>query len=219
MWLFSPFRLANTMNITYTIIGFTVLISLLAMNKERLMRNLMMNPYRIKRNREYYRFLTSGFIHINHVHLLFNMFSFYFFGPVIERIFYQLFGGAGGFYFITLYLLAIIVSDLPTYFKQKDNPQYNSLGASGAVAAVIFAFIIFQPLQKICAFFVICMPGFILGILFIAISYYQGRKSNTMINHEAHLYGALFGLFFCIVTYPASIGIFLEQVRQWSFLK
>src|ERR1700704_3551559 len=129
------------MNITYTIIGFTVLISLVAMNKEKLMQNLMMNPYRIKRNREYYRFLTSGFIHINHVHLLFNMFSFYFFGTLIERIFSHLFGAAGGFYFITLYLLAVIVSDLPTYFKQKDNPQYNSLGASGGVAAVIFAFI------------------------------------------------------------------------------
>ena len=207
------------MNITYAIIGFTVLISLLAMNKEKLMQSLIMNPYRIKRTREYYRFLTSGFIHINHMHLLFNMFSFYFFGTVIERIFSHLFGSRGGFYFIVLYLVAIIVSDLPTYFKQRDNPRYNSLGASGGVAAVIFVFIIFQPLQKICAFIVICMPGFILGILFIAISYYQGRKSNNSINHEAHLYGALFGLLFCIVTYPASIGYFFEQIRNWAFLK
>src|SRR5882762_5760050 len=129
------------MNITYAIIGFTVLISLLAMNKERMMQNLMMNPYRIKRNKEYYRFLTSGVIHIDHVHLLFNMLSFYFFGTFIERIFSLVVGASGGFYFIALYLLAIIVSDLPTYFKQKDNPQFNSLGASGGVAAVIFAFI------------------------------------------------------------------------------
>src|SRR6266850_3325796 len=166
------------MNITYTIIGFTVLISLVAMGKERMMQTLMMNPYRIKRNREYYRFLTSGFIHINHVHLLYNMLSFYFFGTLIETIFSRLFGEAGGFYFIALYLVAIIVSDVPTYFKQKDNPQYSSLGASGGVAAVIFAFIIFQPLHWICFFIVICMPGFILGVLFIAFSYYQGRKSN-----------------------------------------
>jgi membrane associated rhomboid family serine protease len=207
------------MNITYTIIGLTVLISLLAMNRERMMQNLMMNPYRIKRNREYYRFLTSGFIHINHVHLLFNMFSFYFFGTLIERIFSTVFGAAGGVYFIALYLLAIIVSDVPTYFKQKDNPQYNSLGASGGVAAVIFAFIIFEPLQLICFFIVMCMPGFIIGILFIAISYYQGRKASTAINHEAHLFGALFGLFFCIITYPASIVKFFEQIRNWGFLK
>ena len=219
LWLISLFRFAKIMNITYTIIGLTVLISLLAMNRERMMQNLMMNPYRIKRNREYYRFLTSGFIHINHVHLLFNMFSFYFFGTLMERIFFLVFGAAGGIYFVALYLLAIIVSDIPTYFKQKDNPQYNSLGASGGVAAVIFAFIIFQPLHYICLFIVICMPGFIMGILFIAISYYQGRKSNSTINHEAHLYGALFGLFFCIITYPASIGEFFEQVRNWGFLK
>ena len=205
------------MNITYTIIGFTVLISLVAMGKERMMQTLMMNPYRIKRNREYYRFLTSGFIHINHVHLLYNMLSFYFFGTLIETIFSRLFGEAGGFYFIALYLVAIIVSDVPTYFKQKNNPQYSSLGASGGVAAVIFAFIIFQPLHWICLFIVICMPGFILGVLFIAFSYYQGRKSNSSINHEAHLYGALFGLFFCIVAYPASIGIFFEQIRNWVF--
>jgi membrane associated rhomboid family serine protease len=214
----SEARYKKPMNITYTIIGLTVLISLLAMNRERMMQNLMMNPYRIKRNREYYRFLTSGFIHINHVHLLFNMFSFYVFGTVIERIFSIIFGAAGGFYFIALYLLAIIVSDVPTYFRQMDNPQYNSLGASGGVSSVIFAFIVFEPLQLICFFIVVCMPGFIMGILFIAISYYQGRKSNSTINHEAHLYGALFGLFFCIIAYPASIGKFFEQIRNWGFL-
>src|SRR5258706_3221566 len=205
------------MNITYTIIGFTVLISLVAMGKERMMQTLMMNPYRIKRNREYYRFLTWSFIHITHVLLLYNMLSFYFFGTLIETIFSRLFGEAGGFYFIALYLVAIIVSDVPTYFKQKNNPQYSSLGASGGVAAVIFAFIIFQPLHWICLFIVICMPGFILCVLFIAFSYYPGRKSNSSINPAWHPYRALFGLFFCIVAYPASIGIFFEQFCIWVF--
>jgi membrane associated rhomboid family serine protease len=205
------------MTITNIIIGITVLISLLAMSRQKLMHNLMMNPYRIKRNNEYYRFLTSGFIHIDHMHLLFNMFSFYFFGTVMETIFNRVFDAAGSLYFIALYLLAIIVSDLTTYFKQKDNPHYNSLGASGGVAAVIFAFIIFEPLEKICFFIAICMRGFIAGILFIAFSYYQGRKSNSAINHEAHLYGALFGLLFCIVTYPASIANFIEKIRSWAF--
>ena len=205
------------MTITNIIIGFTVLISLLAMSREKLMQSLMMNPYRIKRNKEYYRFLTSGFIHIDHMHLLFNMFSFYFFGTVIERIFLQIFDTAGGFCFVALYLLAIVVSDLTTYFKQKDNPNYNSLGASGGVAAVIFAFIIFEPLQEICFFIAICMRGFIAGILFLAFSYYQGRKSNSSINHEAHLYGALFGLLFCVVVYPDAIGNFIEKIRTWAF--
>lgn len=126
-----------------------------------------------------------------------------------------MFGQAGGLYFIALYILAIVVSDLPTFFKHKNNPGYNSLGASGGVSAVIFAFIIFQPLSDICLYFALCMPGFILGALYILFSWYQGRKSNDNINHDAHLYGALFGLIFCIVVAPSSIGSFFEQIQTW----
>ena len=201
--------------ITFILIGLNVIVSFYAFNRPEVKNALMMNPYRIKRQGQYYRFITSGFIHQHHMHLLVNMFSFYFFGTAIEQIFGILFGAAGNIYFIALYLLAIIVSDLPTYFKQKDNPGYNSLGASGGVAAVIFAFIIFEPLQKICLYFVLCFPGFILGVGYIVYSYYQGRKSNDNINHEAHLYGALFGLVFCIATYPASIPIFIQQISEW----
>jgi membrane associated rhomboid family serine protease len=207
------------MNITYTIIGITVVVSMLALNNPTMMGALMMNPYLIQNKRQYYRFLTSGFIHKDYTHLLVNMFSFYFFGRAIERIFYSISDDAGLVYFVALYLLAIIVSDIPTYFKEKNNPNYNSLGASGGVAAIIFAFIIFQPLQSICLYFAICMPGFILGLLYIAFSYYQGRKSKDNINHDAHLYGALFGFLFCIVVYPSSFSYFIEQVQSWPFLR
>ena len=101
--------------------------------------------------------------------------------------------------------------------KNKHNPGFNSLGASGGVAAVIFASIILLPLQDICLYFAICMPGFILGTLYLVFSYYQGRKSNDGINHDAHLYGALFGLVFCAVLYPPSIPMFIEQVSSWRF--
>jgi membrane associated rhomboid family serine protease len=175
----------------------------------------MMNPYQIKTKGQYYRFLTSGFIHINHTHLLMNMISFYFLGTAVEQVFMYVFGPTGSVYYIALYLLAIAASDLPTYFKQKDNPSYNSLGASGGVAAVVFAFIIFQPMQYICVFFALCMPGFILGGLYILYSYYQGKRSRDNINHDAHLFGALFGLVFCIVVYPASIGNFFSQIGHW----
>src|SRR5258708_5647089 len=174
-----------------------------------------MNPFNISRKQQYYRFLTSGFIHRDHMHLLMNMLSFYFLGSIVERVFIILFGSTGNVYFILLYLMAIVVSDLPTYFKQKDNPNYNSLGASGGVAAVVFTFIIFQPLQYICLYFALCMPGFILGILYIAYSYYQGRNSKDNINHDAHLYGSLFGFLFCIVVYPPSIGNFFHQIMNW----
>ncbi len=203
------------MTITTILIGLTVLISMVAFSKESVMQNLMMNPYLIKNKQQYYRFITSGFIHGSHIHLLVNMFSFYFFGTAMENVFYYLFGNNGSVYFITLYLMAIIVSDLPTYFKQKNNPGYNSLGASGGVAAIILAFIIFMPLQRICLYIALCIPGFIFGVLYIAYSYYQGRKSKDHINHDAHLYGSLFGLLFCIVVYPACIPKFFDQISGW----
>lgn len=175
----------------------------------------MMNPYSIKNKQQYYRFVTSGFIHADHMHLIFNMFSLYFFGAAIELVFISIFGFlTGEFIFIALYLIAIIVSDLPTYFKHKDQPRYNSLGASGGVAAIIFAFIIFEPLEDICIYF-ICMPGIVFGILYVAFSYYQGKRSRDNINHDAHLYGSLFGALFCIVVYPPSLTNFYEQISMW----
>jgi membrane associated rhomboid family serine protease len=206
------------MYITYILIGLTVVISLLAWKQPELMARLIMNPYAVSKGNEFQRFITSGFIHQDQKHLFFNMFSLYFFGVAVEQVFYQLFGPAGSVYFVVLYLLAIIFSDLPTYLKHKNNPRYNSLGASGGVAAIIFAFIIFEPLQSICIYFALCMPGFILGTGYLVFSWYQGRKANDNINHDAHLYGALFGFIFCILVYPSSLPEFFEQIKNWEFL-
>ena len=202
---------------TNVIIGVTVLLSFYAFSNRSLMSDLIMNPYRIRTRKQYYRFLTSGFIHNDHMHLLFNMVSLYFFGPVIEMLFTMLFGKLLGLiYFIALYLLGIVVSDIPTYFKHQNNPGYNALGASGGVAAVIFAFIVFLPLEKIYIFLAVPVPGFILGTLYVIFSWYQGRKSNDNINHDAHLYGALFGIIFCFILYPPSIGNFFKQIMEWK---
>jgi membrane associated rhomboid family serine protease len=200
---------------TNIIIGITLLVSFYAFNNQRVLRQLIMNPYQTKINREYYRFLTSGFIHNDHMHLAFNMVSLYFFGSVMERLFVLIFGGIGTVYYILLYVLGIIVSDIPTYFKHQSNPGYNALGASGGVAAVIFAFILFLPLEKIDLFFFVPIPGFILGTLYVLYSYFQGRKSNDNINHDAHLYGAIFGVIFCSVLYPAVIPHFFQQIMEW----
>jgi membrane associated rhomboid family serine protease len=176
----------------------------------------MMNPFLISTKKEYYRFLSSGFIHKDHMHLFMNMFSFYFFGGTIERVFKSIFEGFGGTYYILLYVMAIVASDLPTFFKHRNNPGYNSLGASGGVAAVIFGSIILMPLNDICIYF-ICMPGFIGGTLYLVFSFYMGRKSNDGINHDAHLYGALFGLLFCVVLYPTALPEFIEQILSWRY--
>jgi membrane associated rhomboid family serine protease len=201
--------------ITYILIAVTVAASFYAWKNTNLFGTLMMNPYRIYREKQYYRFVTSGFIHKDHMHLLLNMLSLYFFGPAIEQIFKNEFGAIGGIYFVIFYILAIIVSDLRTFQKHKNNPGYNSLGASGAVSAVIFAFIIFRPLDKIYIWGVLGTRGFIMGALFIALSYYQGKKAKDNINHDAHLYGALFGLIFCVIVFPHSIPEFIGQIRAW----
>ena len=203
--------------VTYIIIGVTVLISFLGYSNEGIVRQLIMNPYQISRRQQYYRFVTSGFLHADHMHLFFNMFSLYFFGITIEQIFSVVFGSAGPLYFITLYILGIIVSDIPSFLKHRNNPGYNALGASGGVAAVIFASIIFQPLANIYIYFV-PVPGFILGIGYLIFSWYQGRKANDNVNHDAHLYGALFGFLFCAVLYPPSLPYFVEQIKNWDVL-
>jgi membrane associated rhomboid family serine protease len=131
----------------------------------------------------------------------------------------MVFADWGGVYYIALYVLALVVSDLPSYFKNRNNPRYNSLGASGAVAAVIFASVVFQPVQYICIFIAICLPGFILGTAYIIYSYYQGKKANDNINHDAHLFGAAFGFIFCVVMYPPSINSFFEQIMAWKIFE
>jgi membrane associated rhomboid family serine protease len=202
-------------SITVILICVTVAISFYAFNKRELQGRLMMNPYLIKTKGQYYRFISSGFVHKDHLHLLWNMFSFYFFGAAVERDFGSLFGKAGMYLFIVLYLSALVVSDIPTYVKKRNNATYNSLGASGGVGSVIFVFIILEPLQSICLYIAFCMPGFVFGAGYMAYTYYQGRKSKDNINHDAHLYGALYGLLFCAIVYPSSLPLFFQQVRYW----
>jgi membrane associated rhomboid family serine protease len=149
------------------------------------------------------------------MHLIFNMFSFYFFGTQLEYIFQYIFGSAGSLHFVLLYLTGIVISDVPTLRKQRNNYQYNSLGASGAVSAVIFACILFMPLQDICLYGVLCFPGFILGAVYLIYSYVSARSARSGINHDAHLFGALFGVIYCLVVYPDSLNIFIEQMSTW----
>jgi membrane associated rhomboid family serine protease len=201
--------------ITYILIGITVLISMYAFNQPELMRRFILNPYIVKSRGEFYRFVTSGFLHKDHMHLIFNMITLYFFGRIIESVFQAIFGGRGSIYYVSLYILAIIVSDIPSYFKYRHTPGYSSLGASGGVAAIVFAFILFLPLEKINLYLFIPIPGFILGGLYLMYSYYQGKRAADNINHDAHLYGALFGLFFCVLMYPASIQNFIDQLKNW----
>jgi len=204
--------------ITIILIIITTGISLYTMQKSSVLNQLMMNPYLITKRGQYYRLISSGFIHRDHMHLIFNMFSFYFFGTQLEYIFQEIFGTLGSTHFILLYMLGIVVSDIPTVIKNRNNPQYNSLGASGAVSAVVFACILFLPLRDICIYGVLCFPGVVLGLVYLVYSFYSSKKSKDGINHDAHLYGALFGVAYCLVFYPDSLRIFLAQMGEWKLL-
>lgn len=204
------------MSITLLLILVTVGISLAAWNNAGLMSRWIMNPYAVAKQGQYYRLITSGFLHADLSHLLFNMLSLYFFGGAAEQIFATLFPGIGGVVLAVFYLVAIVVSDIPTLIKYKNDSRYNSLGASGGVSAILFATIMLYPLMSIYFFFIpIPIPGFIFAILYLGYSYYASRQGSSGINHDAHLYGALFGLLFIIVTYPPAIGEFAQQVGSW----
>ena len=202
-------------SITTIIIGITVVVSLLAWNKPELMQRWIFNPYRIQTHGEYYRFITSGFIHQDYMHLLFNMLTLYFFGNLVEQVYAYLYESGGVWVYVALYLVAIVVSSITTFFKHRDNPGYNSLGASGGVSAIVFSSILFNPTSNIYLFFAIPIPGFILGALFLIYSYQRSQQGQGGINHDAHFLGALFGVVFTIALYPQVINSFIEQIAQY----
>jgi membrane associated rhomboid family serine protease len=180
------------------------------------MSRMILNPYTTHRRKEYYRFLTSGFIHADHMHLVMNMFSLYFLGRHVEEKFSYTFDGKGSLYYIAIYVLAVIVAGLPSYFKHKDDPGYNTLGASGGVSAITFAFILFMPTTDLCLL-ILCLPGFLFGSLYLLYSYFQAKRANDNINHDAHIFGALFGLLFCVVLHPQVVPQFFEALASWRW--
>lgn len=189
------------MSITFIIILTTVAVSVIAFNKPQIMDDLIFYPPAVTEKKQYYRFITCGLIHADVAHLAFNMISFYFFSqPLVEPKFIEYFGDYGKAFLLIMYVLALIVCLIPTYFKNKDNPNYKSLGASGAVSAVVFAGLMISPLSQI-GFFIIppIIPGFIFGPLYLICSAYLEKQGGGNINHSAHIWGAIFGVVFIIV--------------------
>lgn len=207
----------DSLSLPLILIVITVVLSLVTFSNNSLTQKLILNPYTIKRRSEYYRLLTSGFIHANLPHLLFNMFTFYFFAPVVESYFSHYFGTAGTWIFLGLYLGAIVVGSLPDYFKYQDQPHYNALGASGGVSGIVMASILMEPLNKLYIILIpIGIPGFIFGILYLMYSYYQSKNANDNIGHTAHLWGALFGIALTALLRPAFLTEFVAKISQWS---
>jgi len=173
---------------------------------------MIFNPYIIHSDRQWYRFISSGLIHADWIHLLVNMFVLYSFGGIVEQYFRMAFGEKATMNFILLYFGGMVTSVLPTYLKNRNNPGYNALGASGAVSSIVFAFILFNPLQKLSLYGLLSLPGIIFGIIYLVYCYYASKRGGDYINHDAHLWGALFGFFFTMLIKPSLIMDFFEKL-------
>lgn len=170
----------------------------------------------MQRDNSWYRFLTSGFLHADFTHLFFNMFTLFFFGQAVEQTFGILFGPTTGILlYLLIYLGGIIVSDIPTFLKHRNDPSYRALGASGGVASVVFSSILFYPTQDICLYAILCIPGFILGVLYLMYSYFSAQRMAGNINHDAHFYGAVYGFVLSLVLVPQALANFFEQISNW----
>lgn len=200
--------------INYIIIAATVIVSFLSFSNRSLFDKLLFDPYRIFHLRQYYRFLTHGLVHANWMHLGINMFVLLSFGRMVEDVFIVIFGiGKGMYFYLLLYIGGLLLSSTPSFGKHKNNAWYTAVGASGAVSAIVFASILISPLSGIRFIFIpFDIPAFIFGLLYLGYSAYMAKKGQDNIGHDAHFYGALFGLLFPILIKPALLIGFINQI-------
>lgn len=203
--------------ITFIIIALTVITSILAFSNRALFDKLLFDPYRIFHMKQFYRFITHALVHADWVHLGINMFVFWSFGRMVESMFQYIFGvGKGLYFYFLLYLGGVILSSLPSYGKNKDNTWYTAVGASGAVSAVLFSSILISPLSGIRFIFIpIDIPAFIFGFLYLFYSAYMSKRGNDNIGHDAHFWGAVYGLAFTLIIKPALFSGFIHQISSY----
>jgi len=196
----------NIAPVASVIFVFTIITSLYAFYDHSLYGKFMLHPYSVSKGQNVYTLITSGLVHADWMHLFFNMFTFYAFAFTLERL-------MGSWQFGLLYFLGLVLSDLPTVIKHKDHFNYNSLGASGAISAVLFSYILFNPMSKIYIMFIpIGIPAVFFGILYLIYCAYASRNSRDHINHDAHFFGALTGLIFTIIFVPGILQNFITML-------
>lgn len=187
-----------TSSVTLFLIIVTVITTLLAWSFASFQNDGMLRPYYIIRENRWYQLLSSGFLHADMIHLIFNMYTLWAFGPTLER-------QIGSGMFLALYFTSMIVANLPSLIRHRNDPNYSSLGASGAVGGVIFSFIVFFPQSSLLLFLIpIPINAVVFAILFIAFSIYESKRKRSFINHDAHIAGALSGVIFTFIAFPGS---------------
>lgn len=202
---------------TTIIIIITSIVSLVALNQRQIFDLLKFNPYRIKHNKEPWRILTGGFLHADYIHLFMNMFVLYNFGQFIENyIIKTMYDPQSGFItYVLFYLSAIVISGIYTYEKNKESIFYNAVGASGAVSAIVFAFIVIFPFQSLYLLFIpFPIPAIIFGILYLIYSAYMAKQAKDNIGHDAHFFGAVYGLLFIVILQPSLLKELVSQIQN-----
>lgn len=201
------------MSITLILIIITCLISYQAFQNPELFYKLKHIPYRVDQNKEYYRFLSSGFVHADWMHLIINMFVLYQFGEFVEHKFVFHFGELmGRLNYLFLYLATMFLSDIPSFLKHRHSSQFSSVGASGAVSGIIFVFVLYQPWSILLLFFIIPVPAIIAAVLYLVYSSWASNRGRDFINHDAHFYGAIIGLLIALAMKPSLLGIFWDRL-------
>jgi membrane associated rhomboid family serine protease len=201
-------------SITLIIVLITCAVSILAFQQPDLMRKLQFNPYTIKRRNEWHRFVTHALLHADWMHLIINMLVLYSFGQSTVYFFTVYLGNLGVPAFVAMYVLAVIASSISTYRKHNDNHWYNAVGASGAVSAVLFSHVLFSPLTQIYLYGILPLPSLLWAAIYVGYSMWSSRNSSDNINHEAHLWGALFGLVFTAIACPGVLQMFFYQIQN-----
>ncbi|MBR7026245.1 MAG: rhomboid family intramembrane serine protease [Bacteroidales bacterium] len=200
--------------VTLLIILITSAVSILCFNGRLNFHALKFNAWEVWHRKQWHRMLTYGLVHGSWGHLLFNMLTLYFFGSVVEKYFASVFGAQQGtVLYVVLYVTALVVSTAGDLFKFRDDMNYSAVGASGAVSAVLFASILFEPRMGIYIFFIpIPIPGYIFAPLYLLYCWYMARRNIDNIGHSAHFWGAVYGFIFPLVCRPDIISHFLSQL-------
>ena len=201
------------MTLNLIIIIITVIVSIAAFGNVELFNRLLFNAYLIKHKRQTWRFVSYAVVHAGWLHLIINMWVLYLFGKLVEGSYVAVFGARGYLFYFLLYLGGVIFSVLYDFGKHKNDPYYNSVGASGAVSAVLFASILFHPIGGIYVFPIpFAIPAWLFGILYLVYSAYMGKRGQDNVGHDAHFFGALFGIVFTAIIVPGILGHFIEQL-------
>ena len=205
-----------TSPITYAIILITCIISIINFSNSSVKKELILSPYKVLHEKKVWLLITHAFIHADFLHLFFNMYVLYMFGPYLE-LYFEYNASLGFISYMLFYILSSIFATIPALYKNGNNPNYLSLGASGAVSAVVFAYIVLYPLRELGIILLpgIWIPGFIFGILYLLAENYMSKKKYSNIAHDAHISGALFGVFFILFFDLKNASNFIETISTY----